>query len=174
MRVKRRTFTIGLLLVALFLLPSATFAGQGPKVTTVPAGDWSALKTVLSGSKLVVKLKNGKTVTGKLSGDFSDTALSLSVKNKLLDLIREDVLSVYQITGKSARKATLIGLGVGAGGGAAIGVAVGAGENDFPLITKPQAAAGFAILGAGVGALTGYLIGRGGHKRVLIYEAKQP
>jgi hypothetical protein len=29
-----------------------------------------------------------------------------------------------------------------------------------------------AVLGAGVGALAGYFIGRSGSKRVLIYEAK--
>jgi membrane protein DedA with SNARE-associated domain len=34
--------------------------------------------------------------------------------------------------------------------------------------------AGLTVIGAGVGALTGYLIGRHGGKRVLVYEAGRP
>jgi hypothetical protein len=36
------------------------------------------------------------------------------------------------------------------------------------------AAAGLAVLGGGVGALIGYAVGRGRHRRVLVYEAPQP
>jgi len=165
MRLGRKEFTISLVLVASLLLPSVTLA----QVNTAPTRDWSSLKTVLSGSKLVIKLKNGKTVEGKLSG-VSDTALSLSVSGKPLELGRDDILSVYQVRGKSAKKPTLIGLGVGAGAGAAIGAA--GGDNDGFFLTKPEAAAAFGVLGAAVGAIAGFAIGKSGHKRVLIYEAK--
>ena len=154
--------------VASILLSSVTLAAQELKSAT--SGDWSRLNTVTTGNKLVVKLKNGKSVEGKLSG-VSDTLLSLSVKEKSLELKREDVLSVYQIMKKSAAKSTLIGLGVGAGAGAALGAAGGDSNDGWVFISKKQAAAGLGVLGAGVGALTGYLIGRGGHKRVLIYQA---
>jgi len=110
---KKRFAILGL--VASFLLSSATLAAQGTSGST---GDWSALRSVPSESKLVVKQKNGKTVEGKLSS-VSDDALTLSVKNAPLNIKREDVLSVYQVQKKSATKATLIGLGVGAGAGAA-------------------------------------------------------
>jgi hypothetical protein len=165
MCIGRKSFTLGLVLVAALLLPSVSLA----QVTTAPTHDWSGLKTVTSGSKLAVKLKNGKTVKGKLSG-VSDSALSLSVGNKPVDFNREDVLSVHQLSGRSATKATLIGMGVGAGAGAAIGAA--GGESDGFFITKPQLAAGLGVLGAGVGALAGFAIGKSGHKRVLIYEAQ--
>ena len=166
MRIARNKLTISLTLVAALLLSSQT---AGAQLSTAPASDWSRLNAVTAGSKLSVKLKSGKTVDGKLSG-VSDTALSLTVKDKPVDLKREDVLSVYQITKKSAAKATLIGLGVGAGAGAAIGLA-GRSKNDLVNLNTPVTA-GLTVLGAGAGALTGFLIGRSGRKRVLIYQAQ--
>jgi len=166
MRIARNKFTISLTLVAALVLSSQT---AGAQLSTAPASDWSRLNAVTAGSKLSVKLKSGKTVDGKLSG-VSDTALSLTVKSKPVDLKREDVLSVYQITKKSAAKATVIGLGVGAGAGAAIGLA-GRSNDGFAKLEN-AVTAGLTVLGAGAGALTGFLIGRSGSKRVLIYQAQ--
>jgi len=171
MRTGRNKLAISFALLVSILFSSLTLAAQELKGLTT--GDWSRLNTVATGTKVTVKLKNGKTIEGKLSS-VSDTSLALSVKNRSVDLPRQDVLSVYQVTKKSAAKATLIGLGVGAGAGAAIGAAGGDGNDGWVFISKKQAAAGLSVLGAGVGALTGYLIGRGGHKRVLIYQAGQP
>ncbi len=106
-----KRFTISFVLVAALLLPAVTLAAPNTKVTTVATTDWAVLKTVPTASKLVVKLKSGKSVSGKLSA-VTDTTLSLSVKDKAVDLKREDVVSVHQVMGKSAKKATLIGLGV--------------------------------------------------------------
>jgi hypothetical protein len=168
MSIVRRRFTISLVLAASLLWPSIALAQNAP----VPTHDWPALSTITTGSKVEVKLKDGKTVKGKLSG-VSDTALTLSIKDKPVDLKREDVASVYQVSKKSATKATLIGLGVGAGAGAVIGTAADASSSGFEKIDKAATAA-LTIIGAGAGALAGYLIGRGGHKRVLVYEARQP
>jgi hypothetical protein len=160
--------TFILVLVASLLLPSAASAQVG----TAPAGDWTALNAVTSGSKLAVKLKDGKTVEGKLTG-VSDTALSLSVKKKPVEIRREDVFSVHHIGRKSATKATLIGMGAGAGAGAALGAAGSSNSDGFDKFDQ-AATAGLIVIGAGAGALTGYLFGRRGRKRVLIYEARQP
>ena len=158
-------FTLVLvLLTSLVLTPVAS-------AQSAPSGDWAAINSVTTGSKLVVKLKDGKTIEGKLSG-VSDAALSLSVKNRPTDLKREDVQSVYRIEGKSATKATLIGTGVGAGAGAAIGAAAGSGNDDNFGKFDQAATAALTVVGAGVGAITGYLIGRGGKKRILVYEAR--
>ena len=174
MYVRRNRFTISIALVASLLLSSVTLtATQETKETkatqATATNDWSRLNTVTSGSKLAVKLKNGNNVEGKLSG-VSDTVVSLSVKNKPMDVKREDVLSVHQIIKKSATKATLIGLGVGAGAGAAIGLA-GSKDDSFAKLDH-AVTAGLTVLGAGAGAVAGYFIGRSGSKRVLIYEAK--
>ena len=159
--------TLVLFLAALLLLPSAASAQN----RNASSGEWSALSAVETGSKLSVKLKDGKTVEGKLSG-VSDTALTLSVKGKPTDLKREDVQSVYRVGKSSATKATLIGMAVGAGAGAAIGAA-GGGDDSFDKIDH-AVTAGLTVVGAGSGGLTGYLIGRRGARRVLVYEAGRP
>lgn len=168
MAAGRRGITCSLILVSALLLPSVTPAQVGATST----GDWSALNALTPGSKLDVKLKDGRTVKGKLSG-VSDTALSLSVKDKPIDLKRVDISTVHQTSAKSATKATLIGLGVGAGAGAAIGLAGSSQSDSFDKLDH-AVTAGLTVLGAGAGALTGYLIGRSGRKRVLIYQATQP
>ena len=165
----RDKFIVISVLLAALILPSRALA-QGP---AGPNRDWTALKTIASGSKISTTLKSGKTVTGKLTA-ASDTALTLTVKGNSVDVNRDDILSVFLNSRKSAKKSTLIGLGAGAVAGAAIGAA-GGDDHPFPIfLSKSTAAAGFAIFGAGVGAVSGYLIGRTGRKRVLIYEAKQP
>ncbi len=157
--------TITIILCLLFLSPVTLMAQAG-------MSDWSRLNSVASGSKLSVKLKDGKTVEGSLR-NVSDTGLSLTVKNAERELRRDDVVSVHQIAPKSVKKTTLIGLGVGAGAGAVIGIAGDASghDNGFEKLDN-TVAAGVAVLGAGVGALSGFLIGRSGKKRVLLYESK--
>jgi membrane protein DedA with SNARE-associated domain len=64
-------------------------------------------------------------------------------------------------------------MGLGAGAGAAVGGIASAADNNngFEKIDHVATAA-LAVLGAGAGAITGYLIGKRGNKRVLIYESK--
>ena len=165
MFIARKRLTISITLVAAILLAAINVSAQTP----APNGDWSKLSAVTSGSKLSVQLKSGQTVEGKLSA-VSDTSLSLTVKGKATELKREDVASVYELKKKSAKKSTLIGLGVGAGAGAVIGLA-GRSDDGFEKIEN-IATAGFAVLGGAAGALTGFLLGRSGSgKQVLIYQA---
>ena len=167
MCVGSKKFTLVLLLAAALLLPSVASAQNSSA-----SSDWAAMNTVTSGSKVVVKTKDGRSYEGRLSG-VSDSALSLSVKDKPVELKREDVQSVYRIGKNSATKATLIGMGVGAGAGAAIGAAADSSSEGLEGFDAALTA-GLTVVGAGVGALTGYLIGRGGRKRTLIYEAARP
>jgi small nuclear ribonucleoprotein (snRNP)-like protein len=153
-------------LVGSLLLSNASVAAQGQ------TGDWSKVTALASGSKLSVKLKNGKTVNGTLSS-VSDSTLSLTSKNAPVEIKREDVRTVHEVIKKSsATKAALIGTGVGAGAGAAAGAVSDANHDDGFEKLDSAATAGFAVVGAGVGALVGYFIGRSGAKRVLVYEAK--
>jgi hypothetical protein len=164
MGIARNKFTTSVLLTVALLLSSVSASAQ---TSSAAIADWSRLNAVTTGSKVSVELKSGKTVDGKLAA-VSDAGLTLTVKDKPVDLKREDISTVYQLTKKSATKATLIGLGVGAG--AAIGLAGSGGNNGFEKIDH-AVTAGLTVLGAGAGALTGFLIGRGGGKRVLIYQS---
>jgi small nuclear ribonucleoprotein (snRNP)-like protein len=126
---------------------------------------------VSTGSKLSVKLRNGNKIDGTLSS-VSDTAVTLMVKNASREVKRDDIRTVHQVNGKSATTATLIGLGVGAGAGAALGAVVDSANDDGFEKLDNAATAVTTILGAGVGALGGWLVGRSGKKRVLVYEAR--
>src|SRR5688572_27813908 len=106
MRTPTRRITVLLPLLLSFLLsPPILLAQTG-------MNDWSRLNSIASGTKLSVKLKDGKKFDGKFDA-VSDATLSLTVKNARKELRREEVASVHQVSGKSATKATLIGMGVG-------------------------------------------------------------
>jgi hypothetical protein len=154
---------VAILLTSLLLSPVTVTAQAG-------INDWSRLNSFASGSKLSARLRNGKTVDGSLSS-VSDTGLTLMVKNTATEIKRDDVLTVHEVTRKSAKAATLIGMGLGAGAGAIFG-AVAASKSDGFENLDNIATAVTTVLGAGAGAVGGFLIGRSGKKRVLIYEAK--
>ena len=164
MRTPTRQITVVLTLLLSFLLSPVILLAQ------TGMNDWSRLNSISNGTKLSVKLKDGKKFDGTLEA-ISDSSLTLTVKNARKEVRREEVASVHEVSGKSATKATLIGLGVGAGAGAAIGLAGDASSDGFETIDN-AVTAGVAVLGAGIGALTGFLIGRSGKKRVLLYESK--
>ena len=73
MCVGSKKLTLVLLLAAAMLLPSAASAQSSSAATS----EWSSLNTVTSGSKVVVKTKDGKSFEGRMSG-VTDAALSLS------------------------------------------------------------------------------------------------
>jgi len=163
MRTRRQQFAV-FILVASLLLATVPVAAQGQTDT------WSRVSSLPGGIRLSVKLKNGKTVNGDFSS-ASDATLSLMVKKAPLEIRRDEVVTVHEVTKKSATKATLIGTGIGAGAGAVAG-AVSDSNNDDGFEKLDSAATGvLTVAGAGVGALVGFLVGRSGNKRVLVYEA---
>ena len=166
MRTPTKQIAIIVVLVLSFLFSPVTLVAQ------TGTNDWSRLSSATTGTKLSVKTKDGKKVEGTLTS-VSDTSLSLTVKNAAREIRREDVSSVHAVTGKSAGKSTLIGLGIGAGAGAAIGF-IGDASNDAGGFEKlDHAVAGaITVIGAAAGALTGFVIGKTGKKRVLLYESK--
>lgn len=166
MRITTRQFaTIVVLLTSLLLSPLTLMAQAS-------TSDWSKLTSVSTGSKLSVKLRNGKKIDGTLSS-VSDTGLTLMVKNTSTEVKRDDISSVHTVNGASVKKATLIGLGIGAGAGAIIGVAGDASTSNGGYEALDNAVAGaITIIGALAGTITGFAIGKTRKKRVLIYEAK--
>ena len=165
MRIPTKQIAIIVVLVLSFLLSPVTLVAQ------TGTNDWSRLSAVATGTKLSVKLKDGKKVEGTFTA-VSDTSLTLTVKNAAKELRRDDVASVHEMLKKGAGKATLIGAGIGAALGAGLAIASEQNENDTFFETPNSVTAGFVVLTAGIGALTGFLIGRSGKKRVLLYESK--
>jgi len=165
--MNKRTVIISYLLLAVLTAPEALLAqaGSGSK------RDWEAVMTVQSGKRLAIKLKNGQTVEGKLSG-VSETGLALTSGGRSVEIKREEARQIYRITEASAKKPALVGAAIGAAGGAGLGAAaVRCKYADGPCYRPLTVPAGAAV-GAGVGALVGLAIGKARHKRTLIYEVK--
>ena len=162
MKIPTKQIAIIVVLLFSFLLSPVTLVAQ------TGTNDWSRLNGVTSGTKLAVKTKDGKKVEGTLNS-VSDTSLSLTVKKTAKEIRREDIASIHEVAKKSATKATLIGLGVGAALGTGLAVASETKENDTFFETRDSVTVGLIGLTAGLGALAGFVIGKTGKKRVLVY-----
>ena len=161
----RRTIAILNIFLAIAIIYSPVAAAQ----QSASSGEWVAVKTVPQGDELIIKLKDGQTLHGKLTS-VTDTALSITGKNNKSETVdRNDVSEVYQLRRKAEKaKYALIGAGVGA----AVGGGIGAAKNS-PNIDDGEIYTMVGVpLGAGIGALAGLLFGQGRRKRVLIYQAR--
>ena len=164
--MRSRTVALGLAFLILLTHPAISLA-QGASAPN----EWSMVKAVPPGDELVVKLKNGQSIKGRLRV-ISDIHLTLARGKKSFDIDRQDVRQIHRVVPKSAARPTLIGAGTGAAIGAA-GIAVAAAADESGGDDGEVAAAilGVALLGAGIGALVGLAFGSR-QKKVLIYEAR--
>lgn len=159
----RRKPTILWALLALTLIYSPLARAQTPRAS----GDWSAVQALAPGDELVVKLKDGRSVEGKL-GSLTDAELTLTRNNKSETFGRDRIFQIYERKRKSEKgKYAAIGAGIGAGTGLGIGLA----KNSPPVDDGEIYPIGGAMLGAGIGAIGGFLFGQAKRKRVLIYQA---
>jgi hypothetical protein len=164
--MRSRMVALGLAFLIILTHPSVSLAQRAPA-----PHEWSVVKTVPPGDELVVKLKNGQTMKGRLQV-ISDIHLTLARGQKSFDIDRQDVSQIQRIVPKSAAKPTLIGAGTGAAiGTAGIAIAAAADESGGDDGEVAAAILGVAILGAGIGALVGLAFGSR-QKKVLIYEAR--
>ena len=131
--------------------------------------DWSRLNSVESDSKLSIKLKSGKSVEGRLIS-ISESTISLKVKSKTQEITREEVQTIHRIVGKPVLTPTLVGTAIGAGAAATLG-AIGSADGDFDKLDQ-AIVAGMIVVGAIIGTVAGYFIGRTRKKKELIYEAR--
>ncbi|HWS88323.1 MAG TPA: hypothetical protein VN282_15235 [Pyrinomonadaceae bacterium] len=164
--MRSRTVALSLAFLLLLTHPSISLA-QGASAPN----EWSIVKTVPPGDEMVVKLKGGQAIKGRLKV-ISDIHLTLARGQKSFDIDRQDVRQIHRIVPKSAARPTLIGAGTGAAIGAGgIAVAVAADESGGDDGEAAAAILGVAIIGAGIGALVGLAFGSR-QKKVLIYEAR--
>lgn len=135
-------------------------------------GTWTTVTTLQPLKKLIVELKSGKTLKGEFSS-ATDSGLTLVRGNKMENVDRTEIRKIYQDGGTSATKSTLIGTAVGGGGGAVLGAAAfGCNSGGFICFSRAEAAGLTAVVGASVGAITGFVIGKVRHKKTLLYEVR--
>jgi hypothetical protein len=162
---KKTTIIVAFALMAILAKPQIAFA----QVTPIQIrGSWEGIKAVPPGDEVAVRLRNGQTLKGRLIS-VSDTALTVEQGKTTTDVSRGDALRVHRVIPKSAKRSTLIGLGIGAGTGLA-GTAIYAhsggrgGEADLWALVA-------VVAGAGGGALIGYIMGSRKQK-ALVYETR--
>ena len=152
-----RTAVIVLILVGLLSIPGRA---QG-----IP-GRWEKVEALKLGPQITVDLKNGDRIKGQFEG-LSPSELSLRTHSAQAAIPRAEVGRIMMYENDSRVNGTLFGAGVGAGIGVAIVIIAGNGvQSEFG-----ETASGFALLGAGIGALGGWGIDATSRKEIVLYQA---
>lgn len=165
--MKLKVQVVSLIVALLYAYSSPVLAGQ----TTLPPVGWDAIKSIPPSEKIEVKLKDGKTIKGRVLA-ASDSALTLSQKGVSIDVAKDSVKRVYRVMPRRAARSLAIGAGAGAGAGAALGLVIAANyqgdsgeEAGYILI--------LGLVGAGIGSLIGGLTGAlKPDLKALVYEAR--
>ena len=152
------------LVIILLAQQSMIFAQQ----TSDPSvGAWGDVQALEVGSELIIKLKDGRSIKGRLS-NARDSVLAVSGGKGNTVLEREEIFQIYRRVPKSRNRAMAIGAAIGGG----LGVAGGASSDGAGDLSQPASTVLTGAVFAGAGALIGWAVG-GGKKQVLIYQAKQ-
>ena len=152
------------LVIILLAQQSIIFA---QKSSDPPTGTWSDVQALQAGDELTIKLKDGRSIKGRLDG-VSDSGLTVSGGKGETVLGREGIFRIYRRVPKSHNRAMAIGAAIGGG----LGVAGGASSDGAGDLSQPASTVLTGAVFAGVGALIGRAVS-GGKKRVLIYQAKK-
>jgi len=130
-------------------------------------GDWTAVQSLPADADISVQLKTGK----KVRGDFlsaTDNELTITRKGKGESFAKDAIAQIERLERKAEKgKYALIGAGIGTAAGAGIGAAKASGTSDDGYVYTIVGVA----MGAGFGALGGFIFGQGKRKHVLIYQA---
>jgi hypothetical protein len=130
-------------------------------------GDWTAVQSLPADEDISIKLKTGKKVRGEFLS-ATDNELTITRKGKGESFAKDAIAEIERLERKAEKgKYALIGAGVGTAAGAGIGVAKAGRTSDDGYV---YTVAGVAM-GAGFGALGGFLFGQAKRKHVLIYQA---
>ncbi len=149
------------------LLAAAILVSQTPLVMAQGSlQQWSAVQAVGVDERLVIKQKDGKTIEGKMI-EASETNLTVSRDNKVVNVSRDSIRQIHHSTGKAAKgKWALIGAGIGAGVGGALGYAKYSPDSDDSELFIPVG----IMFGVAGGAVGGLLFGASKRHRTLIFQ----
>ncbi len=159
--------TLPLLLVIFLLSGQSSWAvAQQTAQQTGSANNWTNVQQIGTDERLVVKRNDGKEFKGRMI-EASETTLTIDRDGKPFAIARADVRRIHVITGKAEKgKWALIGAGIGGAAGTGIGAV-----KYSPLVDDSELFIPLGLMvGAGVGAVTGMLLGRGKRKRDLVYS----
>jgi len=126
--------------------------------------DWDRLNSIRTGSSVIVGLRNGQNLRGKLRGVSADR-LDLSTGGKVVAIPKADVKSVHR-----AKRGSMIGRAlIGAAAGAGIGL--GGGAILVAASKDPLAGVAGILIGVPAGAVIGAATTGKGKRGELLYFA---
>ena len=130
-------------------------------------GDWTAVQSLAADADISIQLKTGKRVRG----DFlsaTDNEVTITRKGKGESFAKDTIAQIERLERKAEKgKYALIGTGIGTAVGGGIGAAKASSASDDGYVYTIVGVA----MGAGFGALGGFLFGQAKRKHVLIYQA---
>lgn len=149
------------------MLASVLLLTQMPQTFAQTGSNWANVQALTMDERVIVEQKDGKTIEGRMI-EASENNLSISHKNKVVNIPRANISSIYHAIGKAAKgKWAAIGTGIGAG----VGAGIGAIKYD-PNVDDSEIWIGMGfVIGAAVGAVSGLLFGASRRKRTPVYQA---
>ena len=161
-------FGLALALVAGQAAPALAAVKKETKAAAAaaPAADWSAVRAIPAGEKIVLRMKDGQRYEGRFEG-ATDLVVNILRDGRSMSIERERIRRVSQKGGRSRANGALVGAAIGGGGGAIAGGALYETYDDELIVAVVPI---FALIGAGIGAGVGALFGKG-KRDVTIYEA---
>ena len=160
--MRNRLFALGLALFFTLAQAAPAAAGTPP----APADDWSAVRALSAGEKVVVRTRDGDRLTGRFDS-ASDLLISFADGRRKVSLTRESIRLVQLDRGNSRGRGVLYGLLIGGASGLAAGsILYLPYKDDMPGATVPGMTAFGMAIDAGIGAATGK-----GNKNETVYEA---
>ena len=157
--MQKRIFVSWLAMLVLLVAPALSISAQDS------LHSWSRVQSIGTNERLIVKQKNGKSITGDMI-EATESNLTIDHHGKVTHIPRNDIAEIQLSKGKASKaKWTLIGTGIGAATGGAIGGAKMSSTLDDGGI---YVVAGL-LIGAGAGAAGGALYGGTRRDRELIY-----
>ena len=152
---------------ALFMLASSTLQAE------VIPGRWEIVDSLESGTPITVRLKEGDRIECSLKTVNSEALELIDATDQVIIIPKS---AVKQILGPGKEKdsnlnGTLWGLALGGAGGAVLGAATkktldaGASAGSYTAV--------LAMIGAGLGALTGYTVDYSLNSRPVLYRASK-
>jgi hypothetical protein len=176
--MSNRVLAAVLALSLLQAAPCVTAQTQNPAQPTIntETQDWQKLRDLKPDKKILIELKGGSTVKGKLKG-LAPGKLTLSDDGNIYVLKQRDIQRVYRLKGGWSRARLMrIGAVVGFLVGGEIGF-----RREFRLEQMPNRIPSDkdeipTLVGLSLGSLAGIglgaLFGRGTRRGQLLYEAK--
>jgi hypothetical protein len=138
--------------IVLFLTLTPFFQ---PLLAGIVPGRWEKVEALPAGSAIIVYLESGDRILGSFNRLEANSLTLTDLEGKSASLPRQGIRKITspERTDKTM-DGTLIGLAVGFGAGAAVGAA----SADRLDLVKGGAIVSFGAIGAGVGALAGWII----------------